>query len=222
MLTPEIRAFLRDHTFSEGTHRVVSDGSAVFTTDLHDPITLQDPGFAFSVMIDSFFQANQRLRKTMLDTVIGLCGRGKSALEIGCGSGFFTIPLSRQFDHIQATEVVPEAIASARRNAAANNCTNIRFVREDMSRPRRLAQPIELVLADPPRGGLARAMSEAIIAGAAERFVYVSCDIPAWARDAALLRKGGYELQRAVFLDMFPGSMHIELVSVFTRNNRPS
>ena len=47
------------------------------------------------------------------------------------------------------------------------------------------------------------------------RIVYVACDPAALARDAATLATAGYRLHRAVPLDLFPMTHHVEVVATF-------
>jgi tRNA/tmRNA/rRNA uracil-C5-methylase (TrmA/RlmC/RlmD family) len=47
--------------------------------------------------------------------------------------------------------------------------------------------------------------------------VYVACDPAALARDARTLTAGGYRLDRAVPLDLFPMTHHVEVVASFVR-----
>jgi 23S rRNA (uracil1939-C5)-methyltransferase len=48
--------------------------------------------------------------------------------------------------------------------------------------------------------------------------VYVSCDPPTLARDAALLYAGGYALEHIEAFDLFPNTPHVEIVAVFDRH----
>jgi tRNA/tmRNA/rRNA uracil-C5-methylase (TrmA/RlmC/RlmD family) len=78
-----------------------------------------------------------------------------------------------------------------------------------------------LVVADPPRSGLAREVIDYL--GAAEhgaaRFAYVSCDPATLARDIGLLAARGWELDGLRALDAFPMTHHVECVAVLIRSS---
>jgi tRNA/tmRNA/rRNA uracil-C5-methylase (TrmA/RlmC/RlmD family) len=80
--------------------------------------------------------------------------------------------------------------------------------------------PAGLVVADPPRSGLARAVIEYL--GAAEqgaaRFAYVSCDPATLARDIALLMARGWVLASLRAFDAFPMTHHVECVATLVRD----
>jgi tRNA/tmRNA/rRNA uracil-C5-methylase (TrmA/RlmC/RlmD family) len=71
---------------------------------------------------------------------------------------------------------------------------------------------------DPPRTG--SAAIEGLAAWRAPLLVYVSCDPPTLARDAARLAARGYELTSLDAFDMFPNTPHVEAVAVFNRRQR--
>jgi 23S rRNA (uracil1939-C5)-methyltransferase len=70
---------------------------------------------------------------------------------------------------------------------------------------------------DPPRSGLGREAVDLMVASSIGRLAYVSCDPASFARDAAGLVAGGFELERVVPVDMFPQTHHVELVGGFRR-----
>src|SRR5690606_31426946 len=75
------------------------------------------------------------------------------------------------------------------------------------------------ILIDPPREG-AEAVSRALAQLAPEerpaRMVYVSCNPATLARDASILvHEGGYQLQAAGVINMFPHTGHVESIAVF-------
>ena len=69
---------------------------------------------------------------------------------------------------------------------------------------------------DPPREGADRAHLTAA-SRARRRIVYVSCDPQTLGRDARTLRAAGFELTRAVALDLMPQTFHVEVVATFDR-----
>ena len=68
-------------------------------------------------------------------------------------------------------------------------------------------------MVDPPRAGLADGVVDDIAAARPERVAYVSCDPATWARDMARFDAAGYRLARAVPVDMFPQTFHVETAS---------
>ncbi|HEY1823043.1 MAG TPA: class I SAM-dependent RNA methyltransferase, partial [Trebonia sp.] len=78
--------------------------------------------------------------------------------------------------------------------------------------------PARLVIADPPRAGLAREVVAYLTGdGPAERFAYVSCDPATLARDLALLIAGGWRLENIRAFDAFPMTHHVECVATLAR-----
>jgi tRNA (uracil-5-)-methyltransferase len=150
---------------------------------------------------------------------------GGDLLELYCGLGNFTLPLSRYFDRVLATEVSKNSIRAAKENVELNGVQNISFVRmssEEMveafdgARPfRRLAEAgVELadyrfsaVLIDPPRAGLDPATIELV--RRFEYILYISCNPDTLARDLAVLCDTHMVISGAVF-DQFPHTYHIE------------
>jgi 23S rRNA (uracil1939-C5)-methyltransferase len=72
------------------------------------------------------------------------------------------------------------------------------------------------VVLDPPYAGAAAQM-RFIVAAAAPRIIYVSCNPDALARDAFLLHRAGYKLLAATPIDQFPYSENLESVVVFAK-----
>jgi tRNA/tmRNA/rRNA uracil-C5-methylase (TrmA/RlmC/RlmD family) len=72
-----------------------------------------------------------------------------------------------------------------------------------------------VVVADPPRAGLGRAVASALASVGPSRLVLVACDPAALARDTALLAQGGYRLAALRAFDAFPMTHHLEAVALF-------
>ena len=69
---------------------------------------------------------------------------------------------------------------------------------------------------DPPRAG-AEAQAHALVASSITRVVSIACDVDSFARDAAILIAGGFEIGRIVPVDQFRYSPHLEIAATFLR-----
>jgi len=74
----------------------------------------------------------------------------------------------------------------------------------------------DLIVTDPPRAGMNSKARGIIKKISPEKIIYVSCNPSTWARDAGDLIKSGFKLDNIDLIDMFPGTMHIELISSFS------
>ena len=76
--------------------------------------------------------------------------------------------------------------------------------------------PIDVLVADPPRAGLAPAVRAGILRLLPRRLLMVSCDPPTLARDLSVL-KSRYAIERLTLLDLFPQTHHVETVALLGR-----
>ena len=79
-----------------------------------------------------------------------------------------------------------------------------------------------VVCVDPPRKGLAEDVVDTIARMGPERVVYVSCDPGTLGRDVGRFQARGYLPRRALAVDLFPRTAHVETVCLFTRSDGPS
>ena len=82
-----------------------------------------------------------------------------------------------------------------------------------LTRSRRLPSCC-LVLVDPPRQGLSRELRRRLARWRPSRIVSLGCDPATWARDAAALRRAGFELTSLELVDLFPSTHHVEILAV--------
>jgi tRNA/tmRNA/rRNA uracil-C5-methylase (TrmA/RlmC/RlmD family) len=73
----------------------------------------------------------------------------------------------------------------------------------------------DVVVADPPRSGLGKALVAALCARAPRRIVHVACDPAALGRDVSLFAARGYRMTRLRAFDSFPMTHHMECVALF-------
>ena len=184
-----------------------------------DHSTFSVEGKSFRVGMGSFFQANISLVpiliKEMLDTVSS--HDVSMGVELYAGVGVFCITLSGRIRSLVAVEWNRDAVDDAKANLNANQIKNVEVLAlsaEDaldvlISRD---LEP-ELVVLDPPREGLSKAVRDKLIQLSPQQLVYVSCDPATLARDIkSILASGAYHLEKVQPLDMFPHTSHIETV----------
>jgi hypothetical protein len=115
-------------------------------------------------------------------------------------------------------EIVEEAVAAARENAASNGLTNCRFLAGDVLRvlDELTARPDVIVL-DPPRDGVHPKALPRILAYEAGRILYISCKPTSLARDLPFILSQGYNIEEICCVDMFPGTVHCEVICSLKR-----
>jgi 23S rRNA (uracil1939-C5)-methyltransferase len=173
-------------------------------------------GFRYRVSTGSFFQVNDPLLSVLQSTATqGLAGQ--SALELFCGVGFFTIPLSKSFEQVEVLEGNYFALKDLEENLRENCVQNCRISGSDLSAALRAGcwqrGQYDLLFIDPPRSGLPKATVEAIAHLSCPNFVYVSCDPATLARDLRILLSSGYEIVSLDLLDLFPQTHHLETIA---------
>ncbi|RZO33069.1 MAG: class I SAM-dependent RNA methyltransferase [Rhodospirillaceae bacterium] len=140
-------------------------------------------------------------------------------LDLYSGHGTFALPLAERGHRVVAYEGAATAIKSleaAVRSAGLGGLTaTIRDLNAwPVSGP--ALQEAGAVVIDPPRAG-AKAQCEALAQDGPGTVVAVSCNPSTFARDARILRDGGYDLEWVSPLDQFPFTGHVELVARFFR-----
>lgn len=185
-------------------------------------------GLKFDISIESFFQTNpasaELLYRKALDYVFD---QNKSAktylLDLFSGTGTIAQLLAQRAPEAEiiGVELVPEAVEDAKRNAAANGFDKIKFYAADVGQflyqHPQYQEQIHTIVLDPPRAGIAPKTLRKIIALAADRIVYISCNPATQARDILGLAEAGYRLQRFSLVDQFPHTAHVESVALFEK-----
>jgi 23S rRNA (uracil1939-C5)-methyltransferase len=174
--------------------------------------------FLFKIGPKSFFQTNTRQGEGLYRIAreyAELTGR-ETVYDLYCGTGSIGIFLSRQASRIVGVEVIEEAVADARENAALNGIAHARFFAGDTVDVckdeffLREGRP-DVIVTDPPRAGMHEGLVNKILDIAAPTVVYVSCNPATQARDLHLLDTK-YAVTRVQPVDMFPHTHHIENV----------
>ena len=145
-------------------------------------------------------------------------------LDLYCGMGTIGLSMAEQCRELIGVEIVPEAIESAKANAARMGeavAAKSRFFCADAGQAatQLAAEGLhpDIVMLDPPRKGCDEATLSAVVRMAPRRVVYVSCNPATAARDAAWLEKNGYHTEKVQPVDLFPRTKHCEVVSCYTK-----
>jgi 23S rRNA (uracil1939-C5)-methyltransferase len=168
-----------------------------------------------------FVQINGEVNRAMVAAAQTLLAPepADSILDLFCGLGNFTLPLSRLAARVVGVEGDEGLVRKARLNALRNGIGNAEFLTENLFEPAGFGpwaeRAYDLVLLDPPRAGAVEIM-ERMAQWRPRRVVYISCHPGSLARDAGILvRNQGYRLVGAGVMDMFPQTTHVESVAVF-------
>ena len=177
----------------------------------------------------SFYQVNpvqtQKLYETAL-SYAGLTGT-ETVWDLYCGIGTISLFLARKAKKVYGVEIVPQAIADARRNAKLNNIQNAEFFvgKSEEVLPayyQKNGGTADVIVVDPPRKGCDEALLDTIARMAPARVVYVSCDPATLARDLKYLCGRGYQVEKVQPVDMFGHTVHVETVVLMSRvSNEP-
>ena len=167
------------------------------------------------------FRPSPQAAELLVTTVQGLAGDhltdAVSVVDLFGGIGLFTGALASEAP--DATWTLVESSASAIADATVNlGDLDVNIVRVGVERWS--SRDCDLVIADPPRTGLARAGVEAVVSGHPEAAVLVSCDLGSLGRDVKLLTERGYRWVSSVVLDIFGQTSHVEVVTLLEATNR--
>ena len=77
----------------------------------------------------------------------------------------------------------------------------------------------DLLILDPPRDGIHPKALPKLIAYGVERIVYVSCKPTSLVRDMEVFNENGYYMEKAVAVDMFPGTANTEVVALIVKKH---
>lgn len=170
-----------------------------------------------------FIQVNAAVNSAMVDQALRLLQVEPSdrVLELFCGLGNFTLPLSRQCGTVVGVEGDADLLVRAAANARANKSANIEFFVQNLFEPATFGswdtRTYDRVLLDPPRAG-AQEVMERMSRWGPKRVVYISCHPGSLARDARILTQTqNFELIAAGVMDMFAHTTHVESIAVFGR-----
>lgn len=192
---------------------------------LYGPGYIEDElcGKRFRISSRSFYQINPLQTEKLYNVAIDMAGlSGKErVLDAYCGIGTIGICAAGKAKEVLGVELNDEAIEDAKVNAGLNGITNISFESDDAGRfAEDLAargEKIDVLFMDPPRSGASEEFLKSILTLAPKKIVYISCNPETLGENLKVLTDGGYEMKKAVPVDMFPFTRNIEVSTELTR-----
>lgn len=198
--------------------------------NLKDELIIDKRVFSYTISEGSFIQPNKLVNQKMISWAKKCIVNPKDLLEMYCGHGNFTIPISLKFNKVLATEISKKSIENALKNCELNNINNINFIRLDANeliqafngaKFNRLKN-INLkdfnfshILVDPPRAGLSDEVCK--FGSKFQNIIYISCNPLSLKRDLLMLSKTHKIIKFALF-DQFANTNHIECGVLLTLN----
>ncbi len=172
----------------------------------------------------SFSQVNHSALTVLTETVRTLLQPDPEGtlLDLYCGYGLFGLLFAGSFKHVLGADISPESISAAQDNASRQAAHNARFVRSTLDEEsvetllRRCRPPLSVIL-DPPRRGTAEGILPLLAAFSPSRVVHLFCNIDRMPEELKMWEQGGYRVETAVPIDMFPGTAALEVVVGLTR-----
>ncbi|BBV66850.1 TPA: 23S rRNA (uracil(747)-C(5))-methyltransferase RlmC [Kluyvera ascorbata] len=166
----------------------------------------------------SFFQTNptvaSALYATARDWVRAL--PVNHMWDLFCGVGGFGLHCATPEMTLTGIEIAPEAIACAKQSAAALGLEKLHFQALDSTQFATAQADIpQLVLVNPPRRGIGKALCDYLSEMAPEFIIYSSCNAQTMAKDFAHL--AGYRVEKVQLFDMFPHTAHYEVLTLLVR-----
>jgi len=177
----------------------------------------------FAISAQSFYQVNPVQTRVLYEKALeyaGLTGE-ETVIDAYCGIGTIALFLAGRAKKIYGVEVVPEAVADAKRNAELNGIRNAEFAvgkaETVMEQWYEAGLRPDCIVVDPPRKGCEPSLLDTILKMSPQRVVYVSCNPATLARDLRILEDGGYRTEAVQPVDMFPQTKHVETVVLMSK-----
>ena len=191
-------------------------------------------GLKFKISVFSFFQTNSKGAEVLYGIARDYAaqsvpdkaafGRKPVIYDLYSGTGTIAQLMSPAASEVYGIEIVEEAVAAAKENAALNGIGNVHFIAGDVMKilcgeeGKSLPSP-DLIILDPPREGVHPKALGRILGYGCENIIYISCKAKSLAGELAAFKNAGYSLVKAQCVDMFPQTANVETVCLLSNRN---
>lgn len=179
-------------------------------------------GLEFKITPFSFFQPNSRGAEVLYTIVRDYIGdiHDMTVFDLFSGTGTISQVLAPVAKEVIGVEIIEEAVEAAKENAARNGLENCRFIAGDVFKVLDdIEEKPDVIVLDPPRDGIHPKALPKILDYGVDTIVYISCKVTSLARDLAMFQARGYEVVKAVAVDQFCETVHVETVCLMSKVN---
>lgn len=142
----------------------------------------------------------------------------KIVYDLYSGTGTIAQLMAPVAKKVIGVEIVEEAVEAARKNAELNGLHNCRFIAGDVLKVLdEIEEKPDIIILDPPRDGIHPKALDKIIRYGVEHILYISCKPTSLVRDLEVFLERGYQVERAVAVDMFPWTSGVETVALLSK-----
>ena len=191
---------------------------------VQESLVIGERVFTFKQVENSFTQPNAFINVKMIEWVIENASDSENdLLELYCGAGNFSIPLSHHYRQVLATEISKTSVYAAQDNIKDNSISNLHIARlsseefaqaytkqREFNRLKNIdldSYQVSTILVDPPRSGLDPATIALV--SQFETIIYISCNPTTLIENLEQLTLT-HEVKVAAMFDQFPFTEHLE------------
>ena len=172
----------------------------------------------FRIGVKSFYQTNSDQAYNLYKIVRDYAEITKDDLvyDLYTGTGTIANFVAKNAKKVIGIEYIDAAVIDAKINSEVNEIKNTAFFAGDMAKIftdefiSENGKP-DIIISDPPRAGMDKAVCELLLRIGAKKIVYVSCNPGTQARDLEIL-SAKYKVEKVNPVDMFPHTFHVENV----------
>jgi len=175
----------------------------------------------FRIYPETFFQPNSFAAETLYRRIrdfAELSGKER-LLGLYCGSGPIEMFLSSQAKEVMGVDINPVNIKNAEENCQVNGIKNCLFIpgRVEEVLKKMGKKEFDLLILDPPRGGLTPKALKRCLELKIPKLIYTSCNPASLARDLSKFQESGYFLKKLEGIDLFPHTGHLETLTLLEK-----
>lgn len=182
--------------------------------------------YSFALSPRAFYQLNPKQTAVLYSQVVQALEptAEEHIIDAYCGVGSIGLAVANKVRSVRGMDIIPEAIADARKNAQALGFDNAYYEtgKAEELIPSWYAEGYraDALIVDPPRTGLDDKLLQTILHYQPAKMVYVSCNTSTLARDLVSLVQV-YDVVYIQSVDMFPHTARTEAVVKLQKRQKP-